>query len=563
MRILVSIVIVFCSFKSVFCQQSVLRFNFKDSKETFDFPDSIFQSKKQALNKLDEYYVEMIDKGFLLFSYDSIVPSDSLIYCYVSVGEKFNKASLSVVYDKGFNSNSVLKIKDKKLKEDFTPKELSIALKSLKSRFLNEGYPFVSLKLENQKLDSLNNLIADIKINPGPLFRWKKITIKGDSSISKKYISELLSIKVGKRYDESLLSKISLEISQLIFIEEIKPHEVLYTADGVELFLYLKSKPSSSINGAIGLQPDITTDKYRLAGELTAQLTNLLKRGEQIKIKWQGLRPQTQSFFANANIPFLFNTPFGLGGDVLFYKRDTSFLEIKSNFNVQYFLGQGFYLKGIYQFYNNQRLQTAASNGQNYSSITSNSYGLSINKKKIDYLPNPSRGFILNTNFSLGNRGVSDSLNQESSKSIYLKTQFNLEFFVPFFKRHIAHFSLKGEQVQSEGLYENELTRFGGLNSLRGFNEEELFSSANLCYLIEYRFLVDRNSNAFVFFNQSWYENNANQSYYNDMPYGLGVGYSFGSKLGVFSVIYAIGKQMDNPFELRNGKLHVGYTSYF
>jgi len=130
-------VIVLCSFKSIFCQQSVLRFNFKDTKETINFHDSIFQSKKQALNKLDEYYVEMIDKGFLLFSYDSIVPVDSLIYCYVSVGEKFNKASLSVVYDKGFNSNSVFKIKDKKLKEDFTPKELSIALNSLKSRFLN------------------------------------------------------------------------------------------------------------------------------------------------------------------------------------------------------------------------------------------------------------------------------------------------------------------------------------------------------------------------------------------------------------------------------------------
>ena len=59
MRLLVFIVIVFCSFKSVFCQQYVLRFNFKDLKESFDFPDSIFQSKKQALNKLDEYYIEI------------------------------------------------------------------------------------------------------------------------------------------------------------------------------------------------------------------------------------------------------------------------------------------------------------------------------------------------------------------------------------------------------------------------------------------------------------------------------------------------------------------------
>ena len=51
-----------------------------------------------------------------------------------------------------------------------------------------------------------------------------------------------------------LLRKISLGISQLLFIEEIKPHELLfYSAVMVLAFLYLKSKPSSSINCAIGL----------------------------------------------------------------------------------------------------------------------------------------------------------------------------------------------------------------------------------------------------------------------------------------------------------------------
>ena len=123
MRLLVFIVIVFCSFKSVFCQQSVLRFNFKDSKESLGFPDSIFQSKKQALNKLDEYYFEMIDK-VVSFVFMLTHCFKRFVVLLQSQVEKFNKAILSVVYDKEFNSNQFFKIKEK-IKEDFTPKELS------------------------------------------------------------------------------------------------------------------------------------------------------------------------------------------------------------------------------------------------------------------------------------------------------------------------------------------------------------------------------------------------------------------------------------------------------
>ena len=49
-------------------------------------------------------------------------------------------------------------------------------------------------------------------------------------------------------------------------------------------------------------------------------------------------------------------------------------------------------------------------------------------------------------------------------------------------------------------IYQNELYRFGGLNTLRGFNEEELFASTKGQLTLEYRFLLDRNSNVFLFF---------------------------------------------------------------
>ncbi|EPB65818.1 RmuC domain protein [Ancylostoma ceylanicum] len=70
-------------------------------------------------------------------------------------------------------------------------------------------------------------------------------------------------------------------------------------------------------------------------------------------------------------------------------------------------------------------------------------------------------------------------------------------------------------------IYANETYRYGGLGTQRGFNEEELYATAQTTFSAEYRFLVDRNSFAFLFFDQSWYENNA-EAYYKDAPYGFG-----------------------------------------
>ena len=111
-------------------------------------------------------------------------------------------------------------------------------------------------------------------------------------------------------------------------------------------------------------------------------------------------------------------------------------------------------------------------------------------------------------------------------------------------------------------IYQNELFRFGGLNNLRGFNEEELFASVKAQLTVEYRFLLDKSSNVFVFYDQCMYENSA-LGYFKDQPFGFGAGISFGSKIGVFNITYALGKKFSNPIDFRSSKIHFGYTTYF
>ncbi len=118
------------------------------------------------------------------------------------------------------------------------------------------------------------------------------------------------------------------------------------------------------------------------------------------------------------------------------------------------------------------------------------------------------------------------------------------------------------ETYYAPEIYENELSRFGGLNSQRGFNEEELFATTFSTFSLEYRFLLDRNSRVFAFFDQTLYENSA-VNYFKDQPFGFGAGFSFGTNIGIFTISYALGKQFDNPVLLRNGKVHFGYIAYF
>ena len=85
----------------------------------------------------------------------------------------------------------------------------------------------------------------------------------------------------------------------------------------------------------------------------------------------------------------------------------------------------------------------------------------------------------------------------------------------------LTHLEL--DTYHAPSIYQNELYRFGGTNSLRGFNEESIFATTKTILTFEYRFLLDQNSAVFAFFNQGFYENTS-LNYVKDMPYGFGFG---------------------------------------
>jgi outer membrane protein assembly factor BamA len=536
-------------------QEYRLTYSYIDNWKNKSLPDSVFKNKDLANKYLVDLQNNLIEKGYFLFSIESL--EESILGKRVKLysGPVFQEAKLDLdsvekvfLQRNGFSQGSL----------KLTQIALRNYLKSISDIYLNNGYPFAKLLINESEFETSTKFNGKLSIIRGEKYTWGNIIIKGDSSVLPSLIYNLSGIKFGKMYNESLLREMDKEISFLPYIEQFRKPELLFYDRKVDVYLYLKSRPVSSINGALGLQPNPATQRMAFTGQIQLKLQNVLKRAELFEMNWRSIQPGTQNLFIQSNVPYLFKTRFGLDSKFNLYKRDSSFLEVKSTVGLTYSLRNNFTLKGFYSFWSNSSLNSNSAIF-NYTSTVLNSYGVSVNRRNVDYAPNPRKGSTIFAELALGNRKVRTIEKPELSA----KGQLTIEKFFPLVKRHVIKIAVNWDWIFNDTTYANERIRFGGLNSLRGFNEEELFATSYFISQLEYRFLLDRNSALLAFYNQAWYEDNSELKYVKDSPLGFGFGLTFGTKLGIFSVTYALGRQFSNSIQLNQGKIHIGYISFF
>ncbi len=515
---------------------------------------------------LKEIRHKAIDLGYLLFSIDSLKCNKNEATCIISVGPKFKNAYLSL--DKNYRKyiSPSVSISEKLITNIvFTPKEVTVLLQKIEKNLLNQGFPFATVQLDS--IHFLNEeLYGKIRINENRKISWGEIIVKGNNIINNKLLQAYIQIQTGDLYQEDQLTNISNQLKQIPFLTENRPLELLFHEDKVDLYLYLTSKPVSLVTGVLGLQPTTKnySTSYALTGDIRMKLVNILKKAESFDLQWKNLQANTQSLKTNVSFPTLFRSAFGIDGQFQLYKKDSTFLELKSSVGIQYLLKNGNTLKMFYRNYQSSLLSGGQSNPSlmQLANINTNYYGLSIYKQTIDYLPCPTKGYIFQLEGAIGIRNKQDSLLHTATKTNVGKIEYTINTYYTLRKRHVIKFSQAIEAMFTPSFARNELIRFGGMASQRGFKEEELRATSRAFASFEYRFLLDQNSFLFLFYDQSWYENKLGVIK-QDHPFGFGGGLTFGSQLGLFSISYGLGKQLNNPILLSNGNIHFGYISYF
>jgi hemolysin activation/secretion protein len=194
-------------------------------------------------------------------------------------------------------------------------------------------------------------------------------------------------------------------------------------------------------------------------------------------------------------------------------------------------------------------------------------YGLQADLDTRDDPFHPFRGLFLEGSLRLGNRRVLDQeligTEGEDLNSIKLEWDFRAESYFSLRPRLIFKSAFQGGQVRNRQLFTNELLRVGGLQRLRGFNENFFFASGFGLLSLEPRYYLDPNSYLFLFFDQSVLQLPLQGSTFVEWPFGAGAGLSFTTEAGIFNLAFALGRSSTQPFDFEYAKVHIGYVSRF
>jgi hemolysin activation/secretion protein len=144
-----------------------------------------------------------------------------------------------------------------------------------------------------------------------------------------------------------------------------------------------------------------------------------------------------------------------------------------------------------------------------------------------------------------------------------MRSTAGISFYQPLAGSLVLHIAGKAGLVRNEHLFENELFRLGGMNSLRGVDENSILASAYGLATLETRYLFDQGSAVFLFFDGGYYEKALENESESDYPLGFGAGLQLETEAGIFLLNYALGRHFRNPVNISRAKIHVGYRNHF
>ncbi|WP_290795127.1 ShlB/FhaC/HecB family hemolysin secretion/activation protein [Flavihumibacter sp. UBA7668] len=569
-----------------------------------------FPTRPLCLNYVSSLDSLLALKGFAAASVDSVRESDSLTIAYLYLGEQFQWGQIKIA---GLSANELseagvrmdtssnLLILTPTLRKRsannpagafFSTRQLEKIQQQILEYLYNHGHPFASIQLDSlavQPSDQTSSTInGKLTITKGLNYTLDSIQVNGKASISENFLHRYLDLPKGMPFQKTAFNTVSIRLRELPYLQENKPWALRFGGNGAILDLFLEPKKSSQINVLLGLLPTTNStgeNKFQVTGEANLNLKNALGNGETIGVNWQQLQVQSPRLNLMFQQPYLFGSAFGISTQFDLFKKDSSFLNINAQLGIQYAVSARQTGKVFLQLFRTN-LVNVDTNRIKASKRLPNDIDMSIVNLGVDYelyttnyRRNPRKGWELYGSVTAGTRTVKrnnavldikdPTFNYASLydtidlKSYQFKIKARLAKFLPIGKQATIQLLANGGWVQSPSLFRNELFQIGGYKLMRGFDEESIFASRYLVNTVEYRYLVGINSYFFGFADYGFTSSKSSIGQSRNSLFGAGLGIAFETAAGFFNLSLAAGKRDDNPFNLRQTKIHLGYVNYF
>ena len=536
------------TFNFAYSQQYILEFkNANESEKKL----KKYKSYKDLILAIEDTLVFTKKQGFYDAKVNSLIKKDSLNYQVIL--EKNQMVKYIKISNKSEFDENIIKILNKytEIGELIKFKEIESLLDNITNVLSQSGYPFAKLGFIDHELINKSTIKVRMEIKYGSKRNIDKVIVKGYENFPKNFINNIF--KPGKRnsldLDKALIQ--ANKIDKTRFARNVKDPEVLFTKDSSALYLYLKKARRNTFDGFVSFDTDENSGKIYVEGYAKINLINTFNGGEKINFDFRSQKNQDKSLNSDIFIPYVFGTPLNFNYGLNLIQKDSSYTSNETLIDIDMVFGN--FKVGLGMQSNKSSGEEQIENVENFKSKLINVFS--------EYITFDESDKLIPELFKISLRNGYGSKEQLGNKTNFSK--YSVELYKKFnvLSKFKLLSSITRTKINSKNLVTNELMRFGGFNSIRGYDENSIFADAFTLLNTSLNYYLNDNIYILTLFDFANYSNkilNVNQDIYSG-----GFGLSSRTENGIISIIYSKGNNWGNSFNLKNAKINVIFVTFF
>lgn len=486
--------------------------------------------------------------------------NDSSYVAKFSLGERINSIHIYI----GRNPAIIDLISLDKTKDSIILPygEIEPFLNQTLQKLEQKGFALAKLKLTNiQKKNK--SLYAELQFESEQQRKLNSIVVKFAESNKKNNFPEGHLTQMNRKYrnnpfNQDLVRKIHDDFEKFGFVSQIKYPEILFTKDTTKVYAYLEKRKSNNFDGFIGFTNN-ENNKLVFNGYLDLTLENALKAGEQFSLNWRSDGNNQKTFKASINLPYLFKSPIGLKAQIYIFKQDSIFQNTETAIDLGYFVN---YNTRIYLGYKS----TESSDIQNTNNSTISDYNNSFLTSNLEYTKFDSKNSTFPKKSSLSlTMGIGKRTTNQLAETLGTnkQTYININAMHNFYlnKKNCININYQNFYLKSDTYIINELQRFGGINSIRGFAENSLQANFMTAFISEYRYVISQDLFIHTIMDYGYYQDKNSGNSGNLLGLGLGMGVQ--TKNGLLKIAIANGSTKTQEIKFYNTIITICYNVKF
>ena len=437
--------------------------------------------------------------------------------------------------------------------------------------YSERGYPKAEIEpIDFHLSEEQGKVDLHLQINEGNQVRIGAVKLTGLQKTKPEVVLRELPVQTGdvfdqRKIDQSFHRLVNLgyfyEVSPALLEEGKTPADIIFNAKVTEA-------RTGRFSGVIGYAP-LTTEfegAPQLTGVVEATETNLLGTGRGANFLWKsGLLRALRIGYTE---PWAFGKPIEIGVEYSQLRQRNQFTDAESHENATSVTASARFRRSFKSLlgFSYKRISLPAgaisrpttalsSHSQiidvaNPASQSGAKYGvmLGLTRDSRDYFLNPTRGRL-------------DGVAFEFSRGDFRmrKLWVDLQGYFSTWRRQVIAVGLHGAAAWGDNIPPTELFYLGGANTLRGYDEDWFFGPRRVYANLEYRLLVGRTSQFFVFTDLGAVTQVDQPAVFDPLRVGYGFGMRLESKGGLLQMDYGLAEGRS----ALEGKIHVNLGTSF